>query len=59
MLTTVIGAYPKPEYLKITDWFNTQGGTDTANTTKLYTEEVNQMCDNAEDLFVKAAGEVI
>ena len=30
MLTTVIGAYPKPDYLKITDWFNAKGGTDTA-----------------------------
>ena len=29
MLTTVIGAYPKPNYLKITDWFNASGGTDT------------------------------
>ena len=28
MLTTVIGAYPKPSYLKITDWFNASGGTD-------------------------------
>ena len=25
MLTTVIGAYPKPNYLKITDWFNAKG----------------------------------
>ena len=36
MKTTVIGAYPKPNYLKITDWFNATGGTDTANPTKLY-----------------------
>ena len=30
MLTTVIGAYPKPNYIKITDWFNAAGGTDTS-----------------------------
>ena len=59
MLTTVIGAYPKPEYLKITDWFNANGGTDTANPTKYYAQEVNQMGGEAEDLFVKAAGEII
>ena len=59
MLTTVIGAYPKPEYLNITDWFNAQGGTDTANPTKLYTQEVNQMGTEAEELFIKAAEEVI
>ncbi len=23
MLTTVIGAYPKPSFLNLTDWFNT------------------------------------
>ena len=34
MLTTVIGAYPKPSYLKITDWFNASGGTDTEYPTK-------------------------
>ena len=59
MLTTVIGAFPKPEYLKITDWFNAKGGTDTANPTKYYTQEVNQMGEEAEELFVQAAGEVI
>jgi len=59
MLSTVIGAYPKPEYLKITDWFNAQGGTDTANPTKYYTQEVNQMGEKAEELFVQAAEEVI
>ena len=59
MLTTVIGAYPKPKYLKITDWFNAQGGTDTANPTKYYTQEVHQMGDKVEELFVQAAREVI
>ena len=43
MLTTVIGAYPKPDYLKITDWFNAKGGTDTANPTKLYEDEIRKM----------------
>ena len=59
MITTVIGAYPKPNYLKITDWFNAQGGTDTANPTKYYNQEVNQMGEKTEELFVKAAKEVI
>ena len=59
MITTVIGAYPKPKYLKITDWFNAQGGTDTKNPTKYYVEEVNQMKEKGEEFFVKAATEVI
>jgi len=29
MLTTVIGSYPKPSFLKLPDWFNAKGGTDT------------------------------
>ncbi|MDC6447735.1 cobalamin-independent methionine synthase II family protein [Alphaproteobacteria bacterium] len=59
MLTTVIGAYPKPEYLKITDWFNASGGTDTANPTKFYKEEINKMGDEAEQIFLKATKQVI
>ena len=31
MITTVIGAYPKPKYIEITDWFNNIGGTDNPN----------------------------
>ena len=59
MITTVIGAYPKPSYLKITDWFNAQGGTDTANPTKFYKDEINKLGSDAEKIFQKAAREVI
>ena len=59
MITTVIGAYPKPNYLKITDWFNAQGGTDTANPTKFYENEIKKMGSDAEEIFQKAAKEVI
>ena len=59
MLTTVIGAYPKPNYLKITDWFNVKGGTDTENPTKYYSKEVKQMGEKTEELFLQAATEVI
>ena len=59
MITTVIGAYPKPSYIKLTDWFNAKGGTDTENPTKFYTEEINKMGNQAEDLFSKATKEII
>ena len=59
MLTTVIGAYPKPSFLKITDWFNASGGTDTANPTKFYEEEINRMGSEANEIFIKAAKQVI
>ena len=46
MITTVIGSYPKPDYLKITDWFKATGGTDTKNPTKYYEEEIeNRILD--------------
>ena len=59
MLTTVIGAYPKPDYLKITDWFNATGGTDTTNPTKLYEDEIKKMGNEAEVIFKRAAEDVI
>ena len=59
MITTVIGAYPKPKYLKITDWFNAKGGTDTARPTELYENEIKKMGSNADKIFQKAAAEVI
>ncbi len=59
MLTTVIGAYPKPNYLKITDWFNAKGGTDTANPTKFYNDEIRKMGNDADKIFKKAAEDVI
>ena len=59
MLTTVIGSFPKPNYLKITDWFNAKGGTDTENPTKYYFKEVKQMGEKREELFLQAATEVI
>ncbi len=59
MLTTVIGAFPKPKYLKITDWFNTTGGTDTSNPTKFYEKEIKKIGDKAEEIFLKATKQVI
>ena len=59
MLTTVIGAYPKPSYLKITDWFNASGGTDTEYPTKFYEDEIKKMGNNVEELFNKATKEII
>ena len=59
MLTTVIGAYPKPSYIEITDWFNAKGGTDTEHPTKFYNNEINKMGDRVEELFNRATKEII
>ncbi len=34
LLTTCIGAYPKPDYVKLPDWFNHPAGPDTADPVK-------------------------
>ena len=59
MITTVIGSYPKPHYLKITDWFNATGGTDTENPTKYYEEEIKKIGSKVEEIFIRATKDVI
>ncbi len=59
MKTTVIGAFPKPDYLKITDWFNAEGGTDTNTPTKFYNSEILKMGIDAEKIILKATKEII
>ena len=53
MLTTVIGAYPKPSYLRITDWFNASGGTDTEYPTKFYEEEIKKWAIMLKSYLIK------
>lgn len=58
--TTTIGAYPKPDYLEVTDWFDlAYGGTTAEHPTAHYERELQQMGDQAEELFKRAAADVI
>ena len=59
MLTTVIGAYPKPSFLQLPDWFNAEGGTDTLKPTVDYNNAIKKMGEDSETIFLKAATEVI
>ena len=59
MLTTAIGAYPKPLFLKLPDWFNAEGGTDTIKPTAEYENAIKKMGGDVESIFLKAAKEVI
>jgi 5-methyltetrahydropteroyltriglutamate--homocysteine methyltransferase len=59
MLTTVIGSYPKPSFLKLPDWFTAKGGTDTKHPTEDYNNAIKSMGDKAESIFLKATKEVI
>lgn len=59
MLTTVIGAYPKPQYLNIPDWFRSAEGTDNATPTKDWLQAVESLGNEAEEIICKACKEVI
>ncbi|MEN8197729.1 MAG: 5-methyltetrahydropteroyltriglutamate--homocysteine methyltransferase, partial [Pseudomonadota bacterium] len=60
LTTTTIGAFPKPDCVPITDWFQGAEGPDTASPTGGYsTQMASVKADEAEALFARAAGEVI
>ncbi len=56
--TTCIGAYPKPEYVPISDWFQVNHAEDDYNerVTKGWSDEVMQ---KHRDLFDKATADVV
>lgn len=57
--TTTIGAYPKPDYVPVGDWFSLEEGMSTAVATRAYQKDLEDAGAEAEALFTKAAGEVI
>jgi 5-methyltetrahydropteroyltriglutamate--homocysteine methyltransferase len=59
MLTTTIGAYPKPGYVPIRDWFGKDGGTDTAEPTAGYAETVAAHAGTIAETLDRATREVV
>ncbi len=62
ILTTTIGSFPKPSYLPISDWFDSARGEEGMNTEKTTLEFTNYIENNEnlhEELFIKAAREVL
>jgi len=58
--TTTIGAYPKPDFLEASDWFDMDhGGPDAADPTGRYAKDLKRLGDGAENQFVRAAEAVI
>ena len=53
--TTTLGAYPKPDYVPVSDWFRSKGGDYTSS----YETELAGAGGGAEELFVRATAEVI
>ncbi len=46
--TTCIGAYPKPDFVKLPDWFTIAGGPDAADPTRHWKEAMQALGDDAE-----------
>ena len=59
LLTTCIGAYPKPGYVKLPDWFNIPAGPDTANPTKGWAQALKAMGPDAEQILARATEEAV
>jgi 5-methyltetrahydropteroyltriglutamate--homocysteine methyltransferase len=59
MLTTTIGAYPKPADVPIRDWFRMEGGTDTPEPTAGYVETVRQYGERLEGILDRATIAVV
>ena len=56
LLTTTIGAYPKPEYVKLPDWF---GNLDTADPTRGWAKAKEAMGHEAESIIKRGTHEAV
>lgn len=59
LLTTAIGAYPKPDYVELPDWFGAAAGPDTERPTEDWAEAFARMGDDAEAILARATQEII
>lgn len=59
LLTTCIGAYPKPDYVKLPDWFNIPAGPDTADPTKQWSAALEALGPEAENIITRGVGEAV
>ncbi len=59
LTTTAIGAFPKPSYLAVPDWFRAESGPDTVDPTGGYAAAVAALGDEAEEAFARATHEVV
>ncbi len=59
MRTTTIGAYPKPDYVPLPDWFRSDKGTDTPDPTRGYAETWHAWGNRLEEILERATVEVV
>ncbi len=59
ILTTTIGAYPKPDYVRLPDWFTVVDGPDTATPTAGWEAALAAMGDDADDILTRGTVEAV
>ncbi len=57
--TTAIGAYPKPDYVTVPDWFTDPEGPDRRNPTADWAEAVAALGEKAEEMFSRGTREAV
>jgi 5-methyltetrahydropteroyltriglutamate--homocysteine methyltransferase len=57
--TTCIGAYPKPDFVKLPDWFNHPDGPDTADPTALWERAMANLGPDAQDIIARGVAQAI
>ena len=57
--TTCIGAYPKPDFVRLPDWFNHPDGPDTADPTALWEKAMADLGPDAEGIIDRGVGQAI
>ena len=56
LLTTTIGAYPKPDYIDLPDWF---GNLDTSHPTSDWAAAVSAMGNDFEAILTRATHQAV
>ena len=59
LLTTCIGAYPKPDFVKLPDWFNIEAGPDIAGPTLLWEDALKALGPDAAAIIDKGVAQSI
>ena len=59
LLTMCIGAYPKPDYVKLPDWFNIPEGPDTADPTKRWLHALAELGEQGPEIIKKGINEAV
>ena len=57
--TTCIGAYPKPDFVKLPDWFNHPDGPDTSDPTALWEKAMADMGPDANEIVARGVAQAV